>query len=153
MTLFGVARHVSLLAVSCLSRFVALWRTLGCPEDSLSSNARLEFISVASAPSPSPCATQSAACTTLLRSLASPDCVPWLPLLTVFQDSRRFAADTVPRRSGSRRWPPLARRKGASFASDETVHVFVNFTLLPRPFEVRRSHCERSSRPLDAGNR
>jgi hypothetical protein len=37
-TSFRVSHHVSLLAVSRLLRCVALWRTLGRPEDSLSSN-------------------------------------------------------------------------------------------------------------------
>jgi hypothetical protein len=35
---FRVSHHVSLLAISPLLRCVALWRTLGRPEDSLSSN-------------------------------------------------------------------------------------------------------------------
>lgn len=38
VTLFGVTPHVSQLAISRLPGCVALWRTMGRPEDSLSSN-------------------------------------------------------------------------------------------------------------------
>lgn len=62
MTLFGVAHHISLFAVSYLSKFVALWRTLGCPEDSSSSNVILHHISLRpSSPLELPCATQPTA--------------------------------------------------------------------------------------------
>jgi hypothetical protein len=141
MASFCVSYRVSLFVVSRLLRCVALWRTLGRP-DSLSGNV----VFGRERRTPQLARRSRQLKRQFWRSLASPGCLssPCLRAAGGWQP--------IPRRSGPRRRPPPARREGPSFASDETVHVFVEFPLLPRPFEVRRSRCERSSRPLDAGN-
>jgi hypothetical protein len=142
MASFCVSYRVSLFVVSRLLRCVALWRTLGRP-DSLSGNV------VFGRERRTPHLTRRSRQLKrqFWRSLASPGCLssPCLRAAGGWQP--------IPRRGGPRSSLASAgASRGPVFRVRRDCSRVLEFPLLPRPFEVRRSHCERSFRPLDAGN-